>query len=33
MYLNGEKVKQHDFNLWPAGDAKQGITGVTLQGI
>ncbi len=32
MYLNGEKVKQHDFNLWPTGDAKRNITGVKFAG-
>ena len=32
MYLNGEKVKQHDFNLWPSGDAKRGATGVKFAG-
>ncbi|CAN5309711.1 hypothetical protein BH09BAC3_BH09BAC3_10820 [soil metagenome] len=32
MYLNGEKVKQHDFNLWPDGDAKKGALGVTFAG-
>lgn len=32
MYINGEKVKQHDFNLWPDGDKKQGIVGVKFAG-
>lgn len=27
MYLNGTKMMQSDFNLWPAGDIKQGVTG------
>ncbi len=32
MYINGEKVKEHDFNLWPDGDAKKGIVGVKFAG-
>jgi len=32
MYINGEKVKQHDFNLWPVGDPKKATTGVTFDG-
>ena len=32
MYVNGEKVKSHDFNLWPAGDLKAGIVGVKYAG-
>lgn len=32
MYLNGEEVKQHDFNLWPDGDPKRTITGVKFAG-
>jgi len=32
MYLNGEKVKQHDFNLWPAGDKKATISSVKFAG-
>lgn len=32
MYLNGQKVKQHDFDLWPLGDPKRTITGVTFAG-
>jgi len=33
MYLNGEKMKGQDFNLWPAGDAKQGVTGMKYGGV
>jgi hypothetical protein len=32
MYVNGEKVKSQDFNLWPAGDAKRGVTGLKFGG-
>lgn len=32
MYINGELVKQHDFNLWPDADAKLTVTGVTYDG-
>ena len=32
MYINGEKVKQHDFNLWPVGDPKKATTGVVFDG-
>ena len=32
MYINGEKVKQHDFNLWPVGDARRTVTGVKFAG-
>ncbi len=32
MYINGEMVKQHDFNLWPEGDPKRNITGVAYAG-
>ncbi|MEI6900259.1 MAG: LamG-like jellyroll fold domain-containing protein, partial [Bacteroidota bacterium] len=32
MYLNGEKMKAQDFNLWPAGDAKLGVTGLKYNG-
>jgi hypothetical protein len=32
MYINGEKVKGQDFNLWPAGDAKRGVTGLKFGG-
>lgn len=33
MYINGEKMKQFDFNLWPAGDAKLGVTGLKWGGV
>ena len=29
LYFNGEHMKTFNFNLWPDGDAKQSITGVT----
>lgn len=32
MYINGELVKQHDFNLWPDDSPKKNITGVTFAG-
>lgn len=32
MYVNGEKVREFDFNLWPAGDAKTGAVGVKYAG-
>lgn len=32
MYINGIRVKAHDFNLWPDGDAKKFVTGVTYSG-
>lgn len=28
IYLDGELMKGHDFNLWPEGSAKLGVTGV-----
>ncbi|MCK7541912.1 MAG: hypothetical protein MZV63_69015 [Marinilabiliales bacterium] len=28
LYFNGEKMKSFDFNLWPTGDAKKGVTGL-----
>lgn len=33
MYINGEKMKSQDFNLWPAGDAKQGVKGMKYGGV
>ncbi len=32
MYINGEKVNQFDFNLWPLGDARRTVTGVKFAG-
>ena len=32
MYINGEKVKQHDFNLWPNDAKKKNIVGVKYAG-
>lgn len=32
MYLNGEKMKSQDFNLWPDGDAKRNVTGMKYGG-
>lgn len=32
MYINGEKVKEHDFNLWPNDSKKKTITGVGFAG-
>ena len=33
MYINGEKMKAQDFNLWPDGDAKRNITGLKYAGL
>ena len=32
MYVNGEKVREFDFNLWPADAAKKNATGVKYAG-
>jgi hypothetical protein len=32
MYLNGEKMKSQNFNLWPEGDAKRNVTGLKYGG-
>jgi hypothetical protein len=32
MYINGEKMKGQDFNLWPDGDAKRSATGLKFVG-
>jgi hypothetical protein len=32
MYINGERVKEHDFNLWPSDSKKKNITGVAYAG-
>jgi hypothetical protein len=32
MYVNGEKVREWDFDLWPDDSAKKGATGVTFAG-
>ncbi len=32
MYINGEKVKSQDFNLWPAADVKRSVTGLKYGG-
>jgi hypothetical protein len=32
MYINGEKMKAQDFNLWPDGDPKQGVVGLKYNG-
>jgi hypothetical protein len=32
LYLNGEKMKAQDFNLWPAGDAKLTVVGLRYNG-
>jgi hypothetical protein len=31
MYINGERVMQSDFNLWPVGDSKRRVTGMRSQ--
>jgi hypothetical protein len=33
MYINGEKMKSQDFNLWPAGDDKTKATGLHYGGV
>ncbi len=33
LYFNGVKVKSFDFNLWPTGDAKKGVTGLKYAGL
>jgi len=33
MYINGEKRKSFDFDLWPDGDAKRGVTGFKYGGV
>jgi len=33
LYLNGEKMKAQDFNLWPAGDRKLGVKGLKWGGV
>jgi hypothetical protein len=32
MYINGEKVKEHDFNLWPTDSKKKTVVGVGYAG-
>ena len=32
MYINGQHMKSQNFNLWPEGDAKQGIVGMKYRG-
>lgn len=32
MYINGEKMKEQDFNLWPSGDKKKGVVGLKYAG-
>ncbi|MDP4282646.1 MAG: LamG-like jellyroll fold domain-containing protein [Bacteroidota bacterium] len=32
MYINGAEMKAQDFNLWPAGDAKQSVVGLKYNG-
>lgn len=33
LYYNGIKMKSFDFDLWPEGDAKRGITGLKYGGV
>lgn len=33
MYINGQKMKSQDFNLWPEGDAKRFVTGLKYKGV
>lgn len=33
LYFNGNLMKSFDFNLWPDGDIKQTVTGVTYRGV
>ena len=32
MYINGERVKEQDFDLWPDGDKKRAVTGLKYNG-
>lgn len=32
LYFDGEKMKSFDFDLWPDGDPKQSVTGMTYDG-
>ena len=33
MYINGDLMKSQDFDLWPDGDLKRTVTGVTYRGV
>lgn len=33
LYFDGVRMKSFDFNLWPVGDAKRGVTGLKYAGI
>jgi len=33
LYFNGERMKSYDFNLWPDGDIKRGVTGLKYVGL
>lgn len=33
MYINGQKMKTQDFDLWPDGDAKRFVTGLKYKGV
>jgi hypothetical protein len=33
LYYNGEKMKSFDFDLWPDGDAKRVVSGITYTGV
>ncbi|MCU0419664.1 MAG: Ig-like domain-containing protein [Cyclobacteriaceae bacterium] len=33
MYINGQRMKSQDFDLWPDGDAKQFVTGLKYRGV
>lgn len=33
LYFNGQKMKSFDFNLWPTGEAKRGVTGLKYVGL
>lgn len=33
LYINGEKMKSQDFDLWPDGDAKRFVTGPKYRGV
>jgi hypothetical protein len=32
IYLNGERIKEQDFDLWPEGDNKRFTTGLSYRG-
>jgi len=33
LYFNGQRMKAFDFNMWPTGEAKRGVTGLKYAGL